>query len=73
MRAPWWRREIDQARASADDAEQAQRDAEAFSAVAHQANKRAQKVGKQLRNELMANGFADALRAAFGSPGPAHE
>lgn len=67
---PWWRKEIEQATASADRAEQVQRDAEVFGAVvADGANRRAKTVENQLRKELVANGFADALRAAFGGAG----
>lgn len=69
---PWWRKEIEQATANADRAEQVQRDAEAFGAeVADGVNRRAKTVESQLRNELLTNGFAEALRAAFGSPGEA--
>lgn len=66
---PWWRREIDSARAGADRAEQVQRDAETFGVVADKVKERAKVVEKQLRNELITNGFVEALREAFGSPG----
>lgn len=63
---PWWRREIDAARASADRAEGQQRDAVRRRQMAESADERAKKVEQTLRNELSRNGFAEALRAAFG-------
>lgn len=63
---PWWRKEIDKARASADLAEQQQQYAVRRRQLAESADVRAKEVEKQLRNELSRNGFADALRAAFG-------
>lgn len=66
---PWWRREIDEARESADQAERQQQFAESTAKVADAAVARAKKVGGQLRNELVQNGFADALRTAFGGVG----
>lgn len=64
---PWWRREIDEARQSADHAERQQQQAiESTAAAADAAVARAKKVGSQLRDELVQNGFADALRSAFG-------
>lgn len=66
----WWRREIDEARESADQAERQQQfAAESTARMADAAVERAKKVGSQLRNELVQNGFAEALRTAFGGVG----
>lgn len=67
---PWWRRQIDEARVNADNAEQQQKYAvESTASAADAAVARAKKVGNQLRSELMQNGFADAMRSAFGGAG----
>ncbi|MCV7354517.1 DUF7620 family protein [Mycolicibacterium fluoranthenivorans] len=66
----WWRREIDEARESADQAERQQQfAAESTARMADAAVERAKKVGSQLRDELVQNGFAEALRTAFGGVG----
>lgn len=62
----WWRREIDEARESADQAERQQQfAAESTARMADAAVERAKKVGSQLRDELVQNGFAEALRTSM--------
>lgn len=62
----WWQREIAEARASADRAEQQVNPSSVWRAEAERVDERAKKLEDGLRMELNVNGFADALRMAFG-------
>lgn len=61
----WWRKEIDEARARADRAEHEHRVATARRVEAERADDNAKRLESVLRPELVANGFTEALRAAF--------
>lgn len=63
----WWRAEIKRAKDNADRAEQEQARAVLRRKAAEQADNRIKKVEIELRRELVRNGFAEALRSAFGS------
>lgn len=62
----WWQRDLAEARQQADQAEKETEIAVKRRAEAEKFDKHAQQVEAGLRRELVANGFADALRAAFG-------
>lgn len=62
-----WRREIAAARESADRAEESRDRAVERRDEAEQVNNRAQRLEKEMRPALVRNGFAEALRIAFGS------
>ncbi|GAC70713.1 DUF7620 family protein [Gordonia soli] len=65
----WWQREIAEARVRADRMEQKADAARDRREEAERADARAQKVGDSLRKDLVKNGFAEAMRAAFGGVG----
>lgn len=64
----WWRKEIDVARERADRAEQERLRAVLRRRAAERADSRIEKVGEELRRDIVRNGYAEALRKAFGSP-----
>lgn len=66
-----WQHEIEQARAQADEFEAERDKASLRSEQAETADRRATEVNVGLQNELLRNGFADALRMAFGGGGTA--
>ena len=68
----WWRRDIEEAKARADQAEQDRDIAEIRSADADRLREHAIEVGDGLNRELIRNGFSEAVRAAFGA-GEAHD
>ncbi len=63
----WWQRELAEARARADRAERELPNSSAQRAEAERVDEYAKHLEEDLRRELAKNGFADALRAAFGS------
>lgn len=63
-----WRREIEKARAQADQMERARDQASLRREQAERADRRAEAVNAGLQNELLRNHFMDALRAAMGGP-----
>ncbi|MDT0223456.1 hypothetical protein [Gordonia sp. AC31] len=62
----WWQKEIRDARARADESERSLRESAIRREEAERLNSRARRVEGTLHRELLQNGFADALRAAFG-------
>ncbi|QCG77606.1 hypothetical protein HOV42_gp23 [Gordonia phage Fairfaxidum] len=62
----WWQKEIREARARADESERSLRESAIRREEAEQLDARARRVEDTLHRELLQNGFADALRAAFG-------
>ena len=62
----WWQRELDEARERADRAEREQGAATRRRQEAERVDAHAKSLEDGLRRELARNGFAEALRAAFG-------
>ncbi|WAC54972.1 DUF7620 family protein [Gordonia sp. SL306] len=62
----WWRRELQIARERADAAELRQHQSTVRRYEAERVDRRARELEDSLNQELLRNGFADALRAAFG-------
>lgn len=62
----WWQKEIRDARARADESERSLRESAIRREEAERLDARARRVEDTLHRELLQNGFADALRAAFG-------
>lgn len=62
----WWRKEIEDARKRADEGVRLHHEAVERRERAEALDRRAQEVEDSLHQELIRNGFADALRAAFG-------
>lgn len=62
----WWRKEIQEAHARAAESERSLRESSIRREEAERWDARARRVEDSLHAELLQNGFADALRAAFG-------
>ena len=62
----WWRKAIQEARARADRSERSLQESAIRREEAERLDARARRVEDSLHAELLQNGFADALRAAFG-------
>ena len=62
----WWQKEIRDARARANESERSLRESAIRREEAERLDARARRVEDSLHRELLQNGFADALRAAFG-------
>lgn len=62
----WWHKEIREARERADASERSLRESAIRRDEADRLDARARRVEDSLHAELLQNGFADALRAAFG-------
>ena len=62
----WWRKAIQEARARADRSERSLHESAIRREEAERLDARARRVEDSLHAELLQNGFADALRAAFG-------
>ena len=62
----WWQKEIREARARADESVRSLRESSIRREEAERLDARARQVEDSLHRELLQNGFADALRAAFG-------
>ncbi|AFA72327.1 hypothetical protein GPOL_c12720 [Gordonia polyisoprenivorans VH2] len=62
----WWQRDIEEARARADRAEREREAAERRNLEADRLREHAKEVEDDLHKELVRNGFAEALKDAFG-------
>lgn len=62
----WWQKAIQDARARADRSERSLQESAIRREEAERLDARARRVEDSLHAELLKNGFADALRAAFG-------